>query len=119
VPSHRIAAMSTRTERSKRHSRKSPTVRKPCSSARRCIRGATRSPRKRHPIAAEPDHHQADSPWRYPSPVAPTVEPAPMFAARRVTNTIPAGSMRPATKKSPEARTRRLTHSPAPTRRPA
>ena len=61
-PTQSTAAISTRTERSKRHSRKSPTVRNSCSAASRCSRGATTSPSTRQPIAAEPDHHQADRP---------------------------------------------------------
>ena len=39
-----------------------------------------------------------------------------MLAARSVAKTTPADSARPATKKSPESRTRRVTHSPAPIR---
>ena len=47
--------------------------------------------------------------------MAPTVDPAPMFAASIVTNTIAPGSERAATKKSLETFTRRATRRPAPT----
>ena len=49
---------------------------------------------------AEPTHHQALMPSRYASPAAPTVEPAPMFAASIDEKTSPAPIDRPATKKS-------------------
>jgi hypothetical protein len=115
VPTQRIAAIATRTARSKRHSRKSPTVRKSCSAASRWNRGATSSPISRQPIAADPDHHQAESPWRYASPAAPTVEPAPMLAASMVAKTIAPESERDATKNWLDRLTCREAQSPTAT----
>ena len=64
------------------------------------------------PIPAEAFHHQAPRPIRYPMLAAPTVEPAPMLAARNVAKTSNGGRRRPATKKSDAPRTRRPIHSP-------
>ncbi len=71
----------------------------------------------------EREHEAADAGRRVPpparsgrrdsaSPAAPTVEPAPMLPARNVAKTSPGPSDRPATKKSPVARTRRPIHRP-------
>src|SRR5262245_33632929 len=65
------------------------------------------------PMAAEPTHHQALMPCWYARPVAPTVEPAPIFAASIVENMRPGPKRRLATKKSDELRTRRPIHSPS------
>jgi hypothetical protein len=51
-------------------------------------------------MLAEPTHHHALNPSRYPMPLAPTVEPAPIFAARNVANKMPGPKRRPATRKS-------------------
>ena len=56
--------------------------------------------------------HQAPGPMMA---VAPTVEPAPMLAARSVENTRPADRDRPATKNWLELVTRREAHVPAAT----
>jgi hypothetical protein len=47
--------------------------------------------------------------------VAPTVDPAPMFAASIVEKIRPGPSCRPATKKSFVPDTRRPIHKPSPT----
>jgi hypothetical protein len=67
----------------------------------RQILGPITSASSSEPIAADPFHHQALKPSRYACPVAPIVEPAPIFAASTVENNNGAVSRRPATKKSP------------------
>ena len=62
--------------------------------------------------AAEPTHHQAANPSRYPAPAAPTVDPPPMFAASSVAASIHGPSARPATKKSLDRLTRRAIQTP-------
>ena len=57
-------------------------TRAPRPGARPAGRSRTRA--ASDPMAADPFHHQALSPSRYPRPVAPTVEPAPMLAASTV-----------------------------------
>src|SRR5438445_11494488 len=64
------------------------------------------------PSAADPTHHHAATPLEYPSAVAFTVEPAPIFAASIVEKIRPGPSWRPATKKSLAPRTRRPTTTP-------
>ena len=68
--------------------------------------------RNTDPIAAEPFHHHALIPSKYPRPAAPIVAPAPMFAARTVEKRSGAPSDRPATKKSALPRTKRAIHIP-------
>ena len=63
-------------------------------------------------MPADPFHHQALSPSENPSDVAPTVELAPMLAARNVDRMRPGPNPRPATKKS-LARARRPIHRPS------
>src|SRR5207244_11662583 len=79
------------------------------------MRGPTHSASAIDPIPAEPTHHHAARPSRYPSPVAPIVDPPPMFAARNVAKISPGPSRRPATKKSLDPRTLRLIHTPSAT----
>src|SRR5712691_10557130 len=69
------------------------------------------------PSAADPTHHHDATPLEYPSAVAFTVEPAPMFAASIVEKIRPGPSCRPATKKSDAPRTRRPIQRPNPMRR--
>src|SRR5439155_13604145 len=76
--------------------------------------GPIQNARTREPMAAEPTHHQATTPFRYPRDVAPTVEPAPMFAASIVEKTSPGPRRRPATKKSEAPATLRPIHRPSP-----
>ena len=90
-------------------------VRRPCSFARRQIRGPMKKARNTDPIADEPFHHHALMPSKYPRPVAPMVAPAPMFDARMVEKRSGAVSDRPATKKSALPLTRRPIHSPTET----
>jgi hypothetical protein len=78
----------------------------------RHILGPMNSARNTDPIAAEPFHHHALMPSWYPSPVAPTVAPAPMFDASTVVKISGALSRRPATKKSALPRTNRATIRP-------
>ena len=87
----------------------------PRSAAMRRMRGPTVKARIAEPMAAEPTHHQAAIPSRYPRPAAPTVEPAPMLAATMVEKSRPGPSARPATKKSPLVFTRRPIHRPTAT----
>ena len=79
------------------------------------MRGPTEKARTSDPIPADPFHHQALKPSVNPSDVAPTVELAPMLAARNVEKIRPAPSRRPPTKKS-LAPARRPTHSPIETK---
>jgi hypothetical protein len=78
----------------------------------RQTRGPMKSARNTDPIAADPFHHHALMPSKYPRPVAPMVAPAPMFDARTVENRSVALSERPATKKSALPRTSRAIHRP-------
>jgi hypothetical protein len=82
VPSQISTAAMARTARPYRLSRKSPSVRSPCVVASRHIRGPMEKARINDPSPADPFHHQALSPSAYPSDVAPTVELAPILAAR-------------------------------------
>ncbi len=76
------------------------------------MRGPIQKASASDPIAADPFHHQADTPWKYASPAAPTVVPAPMFAASTVAKSSGALKRLPATKKSPLPRTSREIQSP-------
>ena len=105
-----------RTVRPKWCSRRSPVVRKPCPDAWRQTRGPTQKASSSEPMPADPFHHQALRPSRYPMPVAPTVDPAPMFAASTVEKSSQALRLRPATKNALVLRTRRLTAKPSPSR---
>src|SRR5688572_3197540 len=80
------------------------------------MRGPTQNASTRDPRPADPFHHQALKPSEYPSDVAPTVELAPMLAARKVAPRSPGPSRRPATKKSP-APARRPINIPMATKR--
>ena len=80
--------------------------------AARQIRGPIQSARTTVPKPAEPTHHHAATPSRYPKLAACTVEPAPMLAASRVASRSPGPSVRPATKKSAVPATRRPIASP-------
>src|SRR5262245_2607859 len=77
------------------------------------MRGPIHSASTIDPMPADPTHHQAARPSRYPRPVAPIVDPPPMLAARHVAKISPGPRRRPATKKSPDPRTRRLIHRPS------
>ena len=70
-------------------------------------------------MPADPTHHHALRPSRYPRAAAPIVEPAPMLAASRVAKSSPGPRRRPATKKSPGPATRRPYHSPTAMSSPA
>src|SRR5712691_9336214 len=78
--------------------------------------GPIQNPRIADPSAADPTHHHAATPPEYPRPVAPTVDPPPMFAASMVEKMSPGPSRRPATKKSFVPETRRPIHRPRPMR---
>ena len=54
------------------------------------MRGPTENASTSDPMPADPFHHHALSPSRKPSDVAPTVELAPMLAARNVEKIRPA-----------------------------
>jgi hypothetical protein len=69
--------------------------------------------RNNDPIPAEPTHHQADIPSRYPSPEAPMIEPAPMFAAKKVEKVRPGPSFLSATKNESAPLTRLEIQSPS------
>jgi hypothetical protein len=64
------------------------------------MRGPTEKARISDPIPADPFHHHALKPSLKPSAVAPTVELAPILAARNVEKIRPGPSRRPPTKKS-------------------
>ena len=112
-PIQSTTAIVARTRRSYRNSRKSPTVVRPFASATRRIAGPTENASTVDPIAADPTHHHAATPLRYPSAVAPTVDPAPILAASIVEKISPGPSRRPATKKSSVPRTRRPSQRPS------
>jgi hypothetical protein len=67
------------------------------------------------PMPAEPTYHHALNPSRYAKPVAPTVVPAPMFAASIDARISPGPRLRPATKNALLVRTNRAVHIPRPT----
>ena len=110
-PNQSSAAISARTSGPKRALRKSPSVRWSSDAAIRQMRGPTTSARTMEPRPAEPTHHHAARPSRYPRPAAPTVDPAPMLAAIRVPASRAGDNRRPATKKS-EAVAVRDDHHP-------
>src|SRR5262249_20663485 len=90
-----------------RHSRKSPMVFSEFARAISHSLGPSNIASTIVPMLAEPTHHHAERPKRKPSPVAPTVDPAPRLAARNVVKINPALKLRPATRKSDADRTRR------------
>jgi hypothetical protein len=71
------------------------------------MRGPTKIASNSEPRAADPFQNHALTPCWYASPVAPTVAPAPMFAASIVAAMYGHVSLRPATKKSAGPRTLR------------
>src|SRR5262245_45757688 len=75
------------------------------------MRGPTLKARINDPSPADPFHHHALRPSANPRDVAPTVELAPMLAARNVEKISPGPNPRPATKKS-AAFARRPIHTP-------
>src|SRR5947209_6685643 len=112
APHQNKTAIVSRTLEPYRNCRNSGRVVNPCSFAKAQMRGPTNCDNRKHPMEADPTHHHAPIPNRYPSPAAPTVDPAPMFAARNVAKILPGPSLRPATRKSDEVLTRLLIHSP-------
>src|SRR5215471_5444103 len=107
LPSHNRQAMTAFTALPYRHSRKSPMVFSECARAISHSLGPSNVASTNVPMLAEPTHHHAERPKRKPSPVAPTVDPAPRLAARNVVKINPALKLRPATRKSEADRTRR------------
>src|SRR5215510_4848451 len=107
APSHNRQAMTPFTALPYRHSRKSPMVFSEFARAISHSLGPSSVANTKVPILAEPTHHHAERPKRKPSPVAPTVDPAPRLAARNVVKIRPGPSLRPATRKSEDVLTRR------------
>ena len=73
------------------------------------------APKISDPSPADPTHHHALKPSRYASPVAPSVEPAPMFAASIEAKMSAGPRLRPAKKKALLLRTNLAVQMPRPT----
>ena len=105
--------MKHRADRGCRILAENPVVAPPAKPSRH-MRGPTEKARTSDPIPADPFHHQALRPSVNPSDVAPTVELAPMLAARNVEKIRPAPSRRPPQRN--RWRARRPAHSPIETK---